>query len=94
MSRNEIDLLKKRTNTTQFYQKHTGAAGSATSGGWAKAGLCPFHEDERKGNFTYHVESGAYKCFACGAKGGDVIKFLMEKDRLSFVKAVEALKCG
>jgi DNA primase len=32
-----------------------------------------------------------YKCFGCGA-GGSVINFLMEKEKIDFVEAVETLR--
>jgi hypothetical protein len=44
-------------------------------------GRCPFHDDT---NPSFSVkEEGYYNCFACGAKG-NVIKFLQEKEGLSF----------
>lgn len=58
---------------------------------WAKAGLCPFHEDHREGSFFIHRESGAYHCFACGTKGGDIIEFTCERYGLGFVQALQKL---
>jgi DNA primase len=52
-------------------------------------GLCPFH-NEKSPSFTVHVVHQFYKCFSCGA-GGDVVKFVMEKEGLSFHEALKSL---
>ena len=52
-------------------------------------GLCPFHL-EKTASFTVHVVHQFYKCFSCGV-GGDVIKFVMEKESLSFDEAIQFL---
>jgi DNA primase len=52
-------------------------------------GLCPFHS-EKTPSFTVHVVHQFYKCFSCGVSG-DVIKFVMEKDGLSFWEALKQL---
>jgi DNA primase len=52
-------------------------------------GLCPFHT-EKTPSFGVHGVHQFYKCFGCGA-GGDVIKFVMEIDGLTFYEALKAL---
>src|ERR1041385_5569415 len=52
-------------------------------------GLCPFH-NEKSPSFTVHVVHQFYKCFSCGA-GGDVVKFVMEKEGISFHEALKSL---
>jgi len=52
-------------------------------------GLCPFHA-EKTPSFSVHGAHQFYKCFGCGL-GGDVIKFVMEIDRLSFYEALKLL---
>jgi DNA primase len=52
-------------------------------------GLCPFH-DERSPSFSVNATEKLYYCFGCGV-GGDVIKFVEEKEGLGFAEAVEAL---
>jgi DNA primase len=52
-------------------------------------GLCPFHQ-EKKPSFTVHVTLQIYKCFSCGVSG-DVIKFVQEKEGLSFWEALKSL---
>ena len=52
-------------------------------------GLCPFHS-EKTPSFSVHEGLQIYKCFGCG-KGGDVFRFLMEVQGLSFFEALKAL---
>jgi len=52
-------------------------------------GLCPFHS-EKTPSFSVHSTHQFYKCFGCGA-GGDVIKFIMEIERLTFYEALKLL---
>lgn len=59
------------------------------SGAARYTGLCPFH-NEKTPSFTVHTVHQFYKCFGCGA-GGDVLKFVMEIDRLSFYEALKLL---
>jgi len=59
------------------------------SGASRYMGLCPFH-NEKTPSFTVHVVHQFYKCFSCGA-GGDVVKFVMEKEGLSFWEALKQL---
>lgn len=53
------------------------------------SGLCPFHS-EKTPSFTVSEDKGFYHCFGCGAHG-DVVKFVMETEGLSFPEAVERL---
>lgn len=50
---------------------------------------CPFH-NEKTPSFTVNEAKGFYHCFGCGAHG-DIIKFEMEANNLSFLEAVEKL---
>ncbi len=52
-------------------------------------GLCPFHS-EKTPSFSVSPAKQIYHCFGCG-KGGSVINFIMEIERLSFPEAVEFL---
>jgi DNA primase len=52
-------------------------------------GLCPFH-DERTPSFSVDPTEKLYYCFGCQA-GGDVFKFVQEKEGLDFPQALERL---
>ncbi|CAJ1227681.1 DNA primase [Levilactobacillus zymae] len=49
-------------------------------------GLCPFHE-ERTPSFSVSEDKQIFHCFSCG-RGGNVFKFLMELEHVSFREAV------
>ena len=52
-------------------------------------GLCPFHS-EKTPSFTVSEEKQIFHCFGCHT-GGNVFKFLMEYEKISFVEAVQEL---
>lgn len=52
-------------------------------------GCCPFH-NEKTPSFCVNQQSGFYHCFGCGASG-DVVKFIMEMESLTFFDAVKLL---
>jgi DNA primase len=57
-------------------------------------GLCPFH-NEKTPSFSVSSMKQFYYCFGCGA-GGDVFKFVMEMDKITFPESIRAVaeKCG
>lgn len=52
-------------------------------------GLCPFH-NEKTGSFSVNPARQMFYCFGCGV-GGNVIKFMMLKDGLTFPEAARNL---
>src|ERR1700685_3747721 len=58
------------------------------------SGLCPFHS-EKTPSFSVSPTKQFYYCFGCGV-GGDVFKFVMEMDKITFPESVRAVaeKCG
>src|SRR5438445_579368 len=82
-------LLKQKANVVQLYKNRI--PGLETRGGeyWA---CCPFHRektpsfkiDDRQGEWLYH-------CKGCG-KGGDIIKFIMENDHVTYPEALAVLE--
>jgi hypothetical protein len=58
-------------------------------GEWVQVHCC-FHKDT-KPSLSIHLVSGGFHCFACGAKGGDVIAFHCRRYAVSFLEAVSFL---
>lgn len=58
-------------------------------GRWRSA-RCPFHDDTRP-SLRVNVETGAFRCMACGARGGDVLDFHRARHGLSFKQAARDL---
>lgn len=52
-------------------------------------GLCPFHS-EKTPSFTVSEEKQIFNCFGCHT-GGNIFKFLMEYEKISFIEAVQEL---
>lgn len=61
-----------------------------TGGGEWKSALCPFHEDS-KPSLRLRLDTGAFRCMACGAHGGDVLAFHMKRHGLSFMQAAKEI---
>lgn len=59
------------------------------NGAWRSA-VCPFHDDSNP-SLRVRVETGAFRCMACGAHGGDVLAFHMQRHGLRFSEAAQAL---
>jgi len=55
---------------------------------------CPFH-NEKTPSFNVSEEKQIFMCFGCGV-GGDVFRFVMQIEHLSFVESVQfiAARCG
>ena len=59
------------------------------SGGWRNA-ICPFHKDT-KPSLRVFFQSGAFRCMVCGAHGGDVLAFHMQRHGLRFIESAKSL---
>lgn len=51
---------------------------------------CPIHEGHNESSFAVFPDSNRFYCFACGASG-DIIRFVMERDKVSFDMAIQTL---
>ena len=80
---NIIDEVRDRTDIVEVVSKFV----SIKKVGKNFKGLCPFHS-EKTPSFTVSSEKRIYHCFGCGA-GGNVFKFVMEVQNISFVDAVQ-----
>ncbi len=85
MDRTEIDNILEHNNivdviNSYFPLKKAGANYRA---------LCPFHE-EKTPSFMVSERKQIYKCFGCG-KAGNVISFIMDYEKISFIEALKKL---
>ncbi len=85
ISTESLDRLKQTADIVEVVSAHTDLRRQGAR--WV--GLCPFHE-ERTPSFSVDAQEKLYHCFGCGV-GGDVIKFVEEKEGLGFAEAVELL---
>jgi DNA primase len=86
----DVNHIKCSINPLGFY-RHELPNASLKKQGWNDGGLCPFHTDNAKGSFRVDTETGAFKCYSCGTKGGDVIAFCMALYGLNFTDALAKL---
>lgn len=73
-----------------FYQAEIGKLSRPNSKQWAQA-RCPFHPSQSGTSFSVNLRTGAFVCFGCGVKGGDITAFLMKRDQIDFVTAAKKL---
>ncbi len=85
ISTESLERVKQTADIVEVISAHTDLRRQGTR--WV--GLCPFHE-ERTPSFSVDAQEKLYHCFGCGV-GGDVIKFIEEKEGLGFAEAVELL---
>lgn len=81
----DIDEVKTKTNIIDVI----GARVTLKKSGRNFKGLCPFH-NEKTPSFMVSPERQVWHCFGC-ARGGSVIDFVMENERIDFVEALEQL---
>ncbi len=84
--------IKRRIDPRAFYE-HELNVDIPRSHGWTKAGICPFHDTEKRGSFAINLETGSFRCHSrkCGAHGSDVIAFTMQRYGLDFRSALRQL---
>jgi DNA primase len=85
ISPESLERVKQTADIVEVISAHT----DLRRQGARMVGLCPFH-DERTPSFSVDPQEKLYHCFGCGV-GGDVIKFVEEKEGLGFADAVEML---
>jgi len=83
--RHIIDSVRDATDIVAVVSKYV----KLSRGRRDHKGLCPFHQEKTP---SFHVvpEKGIYHCFGCQA-GGDIFRFLMAIEGLSFIEAVKEL---
>jgi len=80
-----VEEVRRAADVVRVISEHVALKKMGTS--WK--GLCPFHQ-EKTASFNVRSEPAFFHCFGCG-EGGDVFKFVMLHERVSFPEAVEAL---
>ena len=81
----QIEEVRRKTDIVQLISE----AVTLKKAGRNFRALCPFHE-EKTPSFMVSPERQMFKCFGC-QKGGDVFKFVMERERLDFGEALRLL---
>ncbi len=81
----DLELIKSKINIVDLVSEYLPLK---------KAGVnfktaCPFHP-EKNPSFIVSPERQIWHCFSCG-RGGDIYKFLMEKEGMDFKEALELL---
>jgi DNA primase len=82
-------FLRDRLPDPAVYYVTTAGLRLIGRGKWRSA-LCPFHADTHP-SLRVNIESGAYRCMACGTHGGDVLAFHRARYGLSFAAAARDL---
>ncbi len=85
LSRHVLEQLREAADIVVVVGEHL----TLRKTGRSYVGLCPFH-GEKTPSFNVSREKGTYYCFGC-KRGGDVIDFVMEIERVQFAEAVERL---
>ncbi|WP_274363269.1 DNA primase [Paenibacillus thermotolerans] len=80
-----IEAVLKKTDIVDVVNRYV----SLTKRGRNHLGLCPFHS-EKSPSFNVSQELQIFRCFGCGATG-DVIKFLINIEGITFPEAVRSL---
>lgn len=83
--RDVVDAVRDRTSISEVVGRHV----QLVRRGNSLVGLCPFHQ-ERSPSFHVIEAKSMYHCFGCQASG-DVFRFVMQVEGLSFVEAVREL---
>ncbi len=81
----DTELIKQKINVVDLLQEYLPLKKSGVN----YKTPCPFH-NEKTPSLMVSPERGIWHCFGCG-KGGDIFKFIMEKEGWEFVEALEYL---
>ena len=78
-----IDQIRERVDIVSLISSYI----PVTKKGRNYVAICPFHDDTNP-SMSISQEKQIYKCFVCG-NSGNVFKFVMDYEHVSFVEAVK-----
>ena len=85
ISENKIEEIRSAANIVDVIMERV----QLRKRGKNYIGLCPFH-NEKTPSFTVSEDKQIFHCFGCHA-GGNVFKFIMDYEKISFVEAVQEM---
>lgn len=89
----KVEHIKSRLSPEAYYTQIFGKYSRPNAMGWANVfALCPFHADNRAGSLSINLKNGAFCCFSCGVKGGDIIAFHQRMNEVTFLETLEELE--
>jgi len=80
--------LKSAIPIDTYFQDQLGPPAKTNRDHWVY--FCPFHNDKNTPNLAVYFDGG-FNCFACDAKGGDVLAFHQKRHGLSFPQVLTEL---
>ena len=83
---NPIEEIKKKIDIVEFI----GSFITLKKAGRNFKAVCPFHQ-EKTPSFVVSPERSIWHCFGACGEGGDVIKFLMKWENITFIEALREL---
>jgi len=86
ISKETIDAIVNTADIVSVVSDYTKLERKSANDWW---GCCPFH-GEKTPSFVVHEDTKFYYCFGCH-KGGNVVRFLMEMDKIDYPEALKTL---
>lgn len=82
-----IDEIKARIDVVELVSETVNLRRSGKN----YTGFCPFHENTRTPAFVVFPDTGTWRCFGQCNDGGDIFKFLMQKEGWDFTETLRYL---